>query len=226
MYHKLKSNLPNSCCEELAYLCSNSIFIGGDNIQQGSFLQATVKHLHSSKFIPLTNLFGKRLKKNYKLILKFVTCVNYLEASLVALVVKNSPANAGDISDVGSMPGLGRSPGKGIPLQHPCLGNLTDRGVWQATVRVATESDTAEHARTLTNYPGLPDGSAGKEPTCNAGHPVFVSEYFTALKLGALKQPHLFANDTGHWQRGRGSAGIVHLFPVVSAGLSHAAVVS
>ena len=41
----------------------------------------------------------------------------------------------------------------------------------------------------------------------------------------ALKQPHLFANDTGHWRRGRGSAGIVHLFPVVSAGLSHAAVV-
>ena len=118
-------------------------------------------------------MFGKRLKKNYKLILKFVTCVNYLEASQVALVVKNSPANAGDISNVGSMHGFGRSPGKGIPLQHPCLGNLTDRGGWQATVCVATESDTAEQARTLTNYPGLPDGSA---PTCNAGDPVFVSE--------------------------------------------------
>ena len=34
-------------------------------------------------------------------------------ASQVALVVKNSPANAGDIEDVGSIPGLGRSPGGG-----------------------------------------------------------------------------------------------------------------
>ena len=47
-------------------------------------------------------------------------------------VVKNSPADAGDS---GSIPGLGRSPGKnGNPLQYSCLGNLMDRGAWQATV--------------------------------------------------------------------------------------------
>ena len=34
-------------------------------------------------------------------------------ASQVALVVKNPPANAGDVSDMGSIPGLGRSPGGG-----------------------------------------------------------------------------------------------------------------
>ena len=34
-------------------------------------------------------------------------------ASQVALVVKNPPANAGDIRDMGSVPGLGRSPGRG-----------------------------------------------------------------------------------------------------------------
>ena len=43
-------------------------------------------------------------------------------------VVKNPPANAGD---VGSVPGSGRSPGEGNsnPLQHPCLENLRDRGL-------------------------------------------------------------------------------------------------
>ena len=54
-----------------------------------------------------------------------------LGASQVALVVKNPPANAGDIRDVGSVPGLGRSPGggHGNPLQYSCLENLKDRGV-------------------------------------------------------------------------------------------------
>ena len=46
-------------------------------------------------------------------------------ASQVALVVKNLPANAGDIRDSGSIPGLGRSPGggHGSPLQYSCLEN-------------------------------------------------------------------------------------------------------
>ena len=43
------------------------------------------------------------------------------------LVVKNLPASAGDARDVGSIPGLGRSPGEGNGnlLQHSCLGNPT-----------------------------------------------------------------------------------------------------
>ena len=51
----------------------------------------------------------------------------------MALVVKNPPANAGE-SDVGSIPGLGRSPGGGYdnPLQYSCLENPMDRGDWQA----------------------------------------------------------------------------------------------
>ena len=61
------------------------------------------------------------------------------------LVVKNLPANAENAGDVSSIPGSGRSPGEGNgnPLQYSCLGNSTDRGVWQATVRgVAEESDS------------------------------------------------------------------------------------
>ena len=58
-------------------------------------------------------------------------------ASQVALVVKNLPANAGDITDVSLIPGLGRSPGEGNdnPLQYSCLGNPKDRGASWATVR-------------------------------------------------------------------------------------------
>ena len=50
--------------------------------------------------------------------------------------VKNSPANAGDPRDMGSLPGSGRSPGggHGNPLQSSCLVNPMDRGAWQATV--------------------------------------------------------------------------------------------
>ena len=56
------------------------------------------------------------------------------------LVVKNSPANAGDIRDTGSIPGSRKSPGgeHDIPLQYSCLENPMDRGAWQAMVhRVA-----------------------------------------------------------------------------------------
>ena len=57
---------------------------------------------------------------------------------------KNLPAIAGDIRDVGSIPGSGRSPGEGHgnPLQYPCLENPMDRGAWQATVHRAAKSWT------------------------------------------------------------------------------------
>ena len=65
--------------------------------------------------------------------------------SQMALVVKNPPANAGDIRDTGSIPGSGRTPGEGNgnPLQCSCLGNPMDRGTWWATDHgVAKELDT------------------------------------------------------------------------------------
>ena len=53
-------------------------------------------------------------------------------ASQVALMVKNLSANAGDVRDMGSIPGLGRSPegGNSNPLQFSCLEIPTDRGAW------------------------------------------------------------------------------------------------
>ena len=50
-------------------------------------------------------------------------------------MVKNSPANAGELRDAGLIPGSGRYPGGGDdnPLQYTCLENPMDRGAWQAT---------------------------------------------------------------------------------------------
>ena len=57
-----------------------------------------------------------------------------LSLSQVAVVVKNSSANAGDLIDVGSDPGSRRCPGEGHghPLQYSCLENPMDRGAWWA----------------------------------------------------------------------------------------------
>ena len=65
----------------------------------------------------------------------------------MALVVKDLLANAGDISDVGLIPGSGRSPEEkhGNPFQYSCLENPMDRGAWWATVHGGhTESDRTE----------------------------------------------------------------------------------
>ena len=59
-------------------------------------------------------------------------------------MVKNPPANAGDVRDMGAIPGLGRSPGEGTgnPLQYSCLENPMDRGAWWATVHGVAKSHT------------------------------------------------------------------------------------
>ena len=59
-------------------------------------------------------------------------------------MVKNLPANAGDVRDTGSIPGLGRSSGEGHGnlLQYSCLQTSMDRGAWRATVHRVTKSWT------------------------------------------------------------------------------------
>ena len=75
----------------------------------------------------------------------------------MALVVKNLPANAGDVRDEGFVPGLERSSagGNGKPLQYSCLENPKDRGAWRATVHGVAKSQTrlerlSMHACNLT----------------------------------------------------------------------------
>ena len=76
--------------------------------------------------------------------LPFISGYNILPESLkaqMALVVKNPPANAGDIRDADLILRLGRSPGgeHGNPVQYSCLENLMDRGAWQAAVHRVTK---------------------------------------------------------------------------------------
>ena len=61
-------------------------------------------------------------------------------------MVKNSPANAGDIRDEDLIPGSERSSGggNGNPLQYSCLENPMDRGAWRATVHGVAKSDKTE----------------------------------------------------------------------------------
>ena len=76
----------------------------------------------------------------------FYTSLFHKRAFQVVLVVKNLPARAGYLRDMGSVLELGRSSGEGHgnPLQCSCLEDPTDREAWQATVRRVAESDTTE----------------------------------------------------------------------------------
>ena len=66
------------------------------------------------------------------------------EASQVALVVKNLPANARELRDKGLIPGSGRYPGEGLgnllQYQYACLEHSMDRGAWQDMVHRVTKS--------------------------------------------------------------------------------------
>ena len=64
----------------------------------------------------------------------FFVYLHFYGASQVAPVVKNPPANEGDVRDEDSIPGLEKSPrgGPGNPLQYSYLENPMDRGAWQA----------------------------------------------------------------------------------------------
>ena len=88
------------------------------------------------------------------MLFSFYSHYNETTGFQVVLVVKNLPANAGDIRDSGLIPGLGRSPveGNGNPLQYSCLENPMDRGAWCAIVPGVKKSQTplkqlSTHAR-------------------------------------------------------------------------------
>ena len=69
---------------------------------------------------------------------------------------KEPAANEGDKSDMGSIPGWGRSPGggHGNPLQHSCLENPMERGAWRATVHGVAKSQTRLKQLTHPQAPG------------------------------------------------------------------------
>ena len=91
-------------------------------------------------FILLQHSYFQIQKKNLR---TFILTLLFW-ASQVVLVVKNPPANAGDLRDIGLIPGQGRSPGggHGNPLQYCCMENPVDRGAWRAEIHGVTQSQT------------------------------------------------------------------------------------
>ena len=69
-------------------------------------------------------------------------------------MVKNLPANTGAVRDMGSIPGLGRSSGRGSgnPLWYSCLESPMDRGAWWATVHGVTKSRTRLNDQHFQHY--------------------------------------------------------------------------
>ena len=105
----------------------------------------------------------------------------------MGLVVKNLPANAEDIRDAGSIPGLGRSPGggHGNPLQYSCLRNPMDRGAWWATVH------GAEKNRTWLKWPSTHTHIYIHTHTHTHPHPLLNLKVEKILTLNfELIQPH------------------------------------
>ena len=72
-------------------------------------------------------------------------------------MVKNPPAKAGDIRDMGLIPGSGSSPGgeNDNQLQYSCLENPMDRGAQRATVHGVTKSDTTEVTQPMFHKQGI-----------------------------------------------------------------------
>ena len=97
-------------------------------------LQALILYLLTIRNGKLSEMFCTRLSLflNWSIVA--------LGVSKVTLVVKNPPANAGDVRDAGSIPRLGRFPGEGNGNQLQCLNleNPMDRGTWWATVHGVT----------------------------------------------------------------------------------------
>ena len=85
--------------------------------------------------------------------------------------VKNPPANAGDLGDAGSVPGLGRSPGGGHENCSSILAwripNPMDRGAWQATVHRVTQS---LKRLSMAQHGGFPGCEVVKNLAINAGN--------------------------------------------------------
>ena len=112
-------------------------------------------------------------------------------ASQVALALRNPPANAGDIRDAGSIPGLGGSlgGGHGNPLQYSCLENPMDKGAWWAVHRVAKSWTWLKWLSTHACHFLLHLTDPGTEPTCLVS-PALAGGFFTTVPGGKPGKIH------------------------------------
>ena len=120
---------------------------------------------------------------------KFGCRDSHTRASQVVLVVKNPPANSGDLRDMGSVPGSGTSPGKGHgnPLQYSCLENSMDRVSGQAEVHGVAQSRTwlkrLSMQHTQSHIEGRPcEDTGGWQPSTSLGGRPGTAPSLTALR--------------------------------------------
>ena len=89
-----------------------------------------------------------KISLSVKIISKISVHLSFLKywVSQVVLVVKNLPANAGDVRHTSLIPGWGRSPGggHGNALQYCCLESPMDREAWQVAIHKFAELDITE----------------------------------------------------------------------------------
>ena len=118
----------------------------------------------------------------------FITCYLWLLYSFPG--GSDGKASACNAGDLGSIPGLGRSPGEGHgnPLQYSCLENPMDRGAWRATVHGVTKSQTR-----LNDFTWLFSHFTVELTSCNRGCLVCKTEdiYHLALYRKSLLTPDL-----------------------------------
>ena len=116
-------------------------------------------------------------------------------------VVKNLPANTGDVD---SIPGMRRSPeeGNGNPLQYSCLGNPMNSGAWQATVPGVTDSDTTywEHAHTGPFIQGQRVWRTWTSQTFQGTNSNFQSHGSRSLSTPNRTLALLGISDLSHWK--------------------------
>ena len=102
----------------------------------------------------------------------------------VALMVKNVPANAGDLRDVGLIPRSGRSPGEenGNPLQYTCLENPMVEGSLTNTVHVDYDKETMDYLRIFSVHV---EGSSNTQylDYFNSNDPHFCTEINNSCRL-------------------------------------------
>ena len=136
--HAVLARISDSACSS-SLSSSQPLFLDAENIH-GRVLSSLSGYLVTQvlKKVRKLNPEKSRYWGTSEGVSKIITV-----SKIIALVVKNPPANAGDIRDPGSIPGMERSPGEehGNPLQYSCLENPMDRGVW-TTVHVVAKSWT------------------------------------------------------------------------------------
>ena len=110
-------------------------------------------------------------------------------------MVKKPLANAGDIRDVGLIPGLGSSPGvtNDNPLHYSCLWNLTDKGAWGTTVHRAAKSQTQlkRLSTEITDFlMGCPSSNIQREPLSEESLSQTSSTHTPQVHLYELRGAH------------------------------------